>query len=101
MIKSGFILTRLLLLFLTITLIDGGKCILVADSKIHNVITHDAHGDSEVPDHNPSSLSDDKWVDADQDRMDLTSMPVQKVIPEFSPKTRDFPISIWQPPKSS
>ena len=99
--KKSYILTRLLLLFLTIALVDGGKCILFADNKIHQIITHESHDDSEVPVYNHHYVCDDvKWVDAASDKTDLTFLPIPKIRSEFSLKTRDFSLSVWQPPKS-
>jgi hypothetical protein len=100
-IKNNF-LVKLFIVFISFTLIDGGKTFVLAGSNISFIINHKHSHDLEEPDHATLNLPDnEKWIDPDnKNKAIYSSVSPASIRNSQNFKTREFSKLIWQPPKS-
>jgi hypothetical protein len=99
--KGKHIIIRLLIIFIYIICLDGGRSFVMTGSKIMILFNHDPN-ESEVPYlHQIFNIQDDdKWIESFN--LDLPSpnhIPSAFAVSSGTPGT-DFFRPIWQPPKS-
>jgi hypothetical protein len=99
--KGKRLIFKLLIVFISVVCIDGGRSLSITGSKIQILLNHDQREAEGPHQHNLFSFNDDvKWVDTSKiDFLCLSQSPLKFLFNPESP-SRDFADSIWQPPRS-
>jgi hypothetical protein len=99
--KEKRILIRFLIVFISVFLIDGGRCFLLTGNNIQLVIAHDHINDVEAPhQHHVVNFNDDeRWLEPSRVNFLNFSYNTTKFLFTIDSDSQEFSDSIWQPPK--
>jgi hypothetical protein len=98
--KGKSLIIKLLIVFISILSIDGGRSLLLTGSKILVILSHN-HNEVEVPHkHQLFNLQDDeRWVETFKFDFSFLNQYPLKFLFESGNPSQEFTNSIWQPPK--
>jgi hypothetical protein len=99
--KFRHIVSKLLIIFISVFFIDGGKSFLLVSNNLQVIINKDHTNDLEIPQQNHlvNFSTDEKWIESfiyDFSCFNFKSVKFSFIL---KPASQEFPDSIWQPPK--
>jgi len=98
--KGKHIIIKLLIVFISVFCIDGGRSLLATGNKIQFLLNHNQN-DVEVP-HQFQIFSlhdDEKWVETFEIDFSCFDQGPLKFLSDSENPSQEFTSSIWQPPK--
>lgn len=98
--KVKSLIIKLLIVFISVLSIDGGRSLFLTGNKIQVILSH-SHYEVEVPhQHQLFSLhDDDRWVETFKFDFSCLSQTPLKFLSEPENPCQEFTDSIWQPPR--
>ena len=98
--KGKRIIFKLLIVFISVFFIDGGKSLLLVSDNIQIILNQNHTSDFDIPHQHLTNFSTvEKWLDSF--RFDFSCFDKNPVnfLFTLNSASQDFPDSIWQPPK--
>jgi len=98
--KGKSLIIKLLIVFISVLSIDGGRSMLLTGSKIQLILSHN-HNEVEVPhQHQFFNLHDDeRWIETFKFDFSCLNQCPFKFLFESENPSQEYADSIWQPPK--
>lgn len=99
---SRFIV-KLIIVFISFLLVDGGRTFIFAGINIHHILDHKHNRDIETPNHVSLVKLDDteKWIESQNAGINSAGTRNVDIINVRNLESQGFLKSIWQPPKAS
>jgi hypothetical protein len=98
--KSKHLIVKLLIVFISVLSIDGGRSLLLTGNKIQVLLNHD-HNEVEVPHQHQllSLIDDEKWVETIKFDFSVREQCPFEFLYISKNTSQEFTDSIWQPPR--
>lgn len=99
--KVKFVFFRLIIVFLSLFLIDGGRSLYLVTDNIQVLLNHDNSIDIEVPHqhHCDNFSTDEKWIGSESFDFACHDNAKFKFSYTILSYSQDFSCSVWQPPR--